>query len=217
MKHVINIKEDSNNSKNENLGENSIISITVPSETLSATTTENACVFKVNEDGKVIVNCKSNENHTKKVAAPIKEVIIKDELPSMIDTRTDEEKLLDMFENLPENLSDKEISKMLEFLRDKNLKEKECGYMLPYNVKSTEGGDIQITLVVYNGGSLQLNLPQIPLTLIDANKSIIIAELVDVNLMVNCGKIGVFEITVSKEKLKEDTIALEEWDITFTM
>jgi len=217
MNDIINFKESSDKGVVINISDaNSIISITVPSTELYSADTENTCAFKVNEDGKIIINCKTSEDNIKIVTTPIKE-ITKEQLLSNVDTKPKEESLLDIFEKIPEDLSKAEINKILEFVYGQELKEIGCSKILPYNVKLTDNGDLKITLVIYNGDKLQLNLPQIPLKLIDAKKSIIIAELVDINAQVNVGKIGIIETTVSKEKLKENTIDLKEWYITFAM
>ncbi|MBZ9625167.1 SLAP domain-containing protein [Clostridium sp. FP2] len=205
MNDVINFKEGSNNSIVVDISDtNSIVSITVPSTEVYSADKENACAFKVNEDGKIIINCKTGED-----SIEISTTITKEEIK--------EESLIDTFEKIPEGLSEAEISKILEFITKKAPKEGGCSRIYPYSVSETEGGDIKITLVIYNGDKSQLDLPQISLKLIDANKSIIIAELVDINAVVNSGKIGIFETIVSKEKLKEKTINLKKWDINFTV
>ncbi|MCB2296807.1 SLAP domain-containing protein [Clostridium tagluense] len=204
MNDVINFKEGSNNSVVIDISDTtSIVSITVPSTELYSADKENACAFKVNEDGKIVINCKIGQ-----VGIEILKTITEEEIK--------EESLIDIFEKIPEGLSEVEINQILEFVTEKNPREEYGGRIYPYSVSEIENGDIKITLVIYNGGKLQLELPQISLKLIDANKSIIIAELVDINAVVNCGKIGVFETIVSKEKLKEDTINLKKWDINFT-
>ena len=221
MNDVINFKENSDNGVVINITDkNSIISITVPSADLYSADAENTCAFKVNEDGTIIINCNTSEDNIKVVTIPIKEEITKEEISSKIDTKPMEESLLDTFEKIPEDLSEIEISKILEFAKGKELKElKETrqSRIFPYSVSLTENGDIKITLVIYNGGQFQLSLPQMPIKLIDANKAIIIAELVDINAEVNIGKIGIIESIVSKEKLKENIINLKEWEITFAM
>lgn len=217
MKNVIDIKESSNNSISINDSEtNDIICFTVPSEELYSMDIENVCAFKVDSDGKIILNLEINENNIKKVTNSIKEVIAKEELLTEISELSDES-LLEMFEQLPEDLSENDISEIVEFVKDKTLKKIGCSRILPYSVKLTDSGDIKITLIIYNGDKLILNLPQIPMKLTDANKSIIMAELVDINALVNCGRIRIVETIVSKEKLKENFINSQQWDITFNM
>jgi len=224
MNDVINFKENSENGVVINITDkNSIISITVPSTDLYSADAENTCAFKVNEDGTIIINCNTSEDNIKVVTTSIKEEITKEEISSKIVTKPIQETLIDTFENIPEDLSEIEINKVLEFVKGKELKElkelKETrqSRIFPYSVSLTESGDIKITLVIYNGGQFPLYLPQMPIKLIDANKAIIIAELVDINAEVNIGKIGIIESIVSKEKIKENTINLKEWEITFAM
>ncbi|MBW9156973.1 SLAP domain-containing protein [Clostridium tagluense] len=205
MNDIINFKEGSNNSVVIDISDaNSIVSITLHSTELYSADKENACSFKVNEDGKIIINCKTSED-----SIEISTTITKEEIKA--------ESLVDTFEKIPEGLSEAETSKILEFVTEKAPREGGCSRIYPYSVSETEGGDIKITLVIYNGDKLLLDLPQMPLKLTDANKSVIIAELVDINAKVSCGKIGVFESIVNKEKLKENTFNLKKWDITFTV
>ncbi|GCD09709.1 SLAP domain-containing protein [Clostridium tagluense] len=204
MNDVINFKKGSNNSVVIDISDTtSIVSITVPSTELYSADKENACAFKVNEDGKIIINCKTSEDSIKIVNTIAKE-------------EAKEENLIDTFEKIPEGLSEAQINKILGFLEGKDLKETGWSMIYPYSVSETEDGDIKITLVIHNGAKLRLNLPQISLKLTDANKSLIIEEEVDIDAIVNPGKIGIFETIVSKEKLKESTINLEKWDIIFT-
>lgn len=211
------VENPSNSIRIKTSDANTAISITVPSKELSSKGTENTRVFNVHEDGKLIFNCNNSENDIKSVTTPIKEEIIKEKLLSKVDRRPSHESLAGMFEKLPEDLSEYEISKIIEFLNEKAPKEGGCSRIYPYSVSLTESGDIKITLVIYNGGEFPFALQKIPLKLLDANKSIIIADLVDINAAVACGKIGIVQTIVTKEKLREKTINLEEWDITFTM
>ncbi|MBU3127179.1 SLAP domain-containing protein [Clostridium tagluense] len=203
MNHVINFKEGSNRSVVIDISDTtSIVSITVPSTELYSADKENACAFKVNEDGKIIINCKTSED-----SIEISTTITKEEIKA--------ESLVDTFEKIPEGLSEAEVIKLIEFVTEKAPKGGGCSRIYPYSVSETESGDIKITFVIYNADKIQLNLPQISLKLTDANKSIIIAGLVDINAVVNCGKIGIFESIVSKETLKENTINLKKWNINF--
>ncbi|MCB2312043.1 SLAP domain-containing protein [Clostridium tagluense] len=203
MNHVINFKEGSNRSVVIDISDTtSIVSITVPSTELYSADKENACAFKVNEDGKIIINCKTSED-----SIEISTTITKEEIKA--------ESLVDTFEKIPEGLSEAEVIKLIEFVTEKAPKGGGCSRIYPYSVSETESGDIKITFVIYNADKIQLNLQQISLKLTDANKSIIIAGSVDINAVVNCGKIGIFESIVSKEKLKENTINLKKWNINF--
>ncbi|MGK0469362.1 SLAP domain-containing protein [Clostridium sp.] len=218
MKNVINIKDVCNDSEGKNNNKNTSISITETSKEPYSSETENTCVFKVSDDGKVIIGCKLSENNIKGVTVPSGKVSVKEE--SLNEIPLKEENIVDMFENLPKDLSEKEINKIIEFLNKEELnklKKTGCGSILPYSVELTDNGDIKITLVIYNGGKIQLSLSQMPIKLTDVNKAIVMAELVDINAVVNYGKIGVFENIVTKDKLKENNINLEEWNITFTM
>ena len=221
MKDVINFKKDSNNGVVINVtDENSIISITVPSTELYSADTENTCTFKVTEDGKIIINCDTSEDNIKIITAPIKEEVTSEEISNIMDRTPVEESLLDTFENIPKELSEIDINRILEFVKGKDLKqlkETRQSRIFPYGVSLTESGDIKITLVIYNGGQFPLSLPQMPIKLIDASKAIILADLVDINAEVNIGNIGIIETIVSKDRLKENIINLKEWEITFAM
>lgn len=230
MNDVKNIIENSNNSiRIKTCDANSVVSITVPSKELPSKGKENTCAFKVHEGGKIIFDCKNDENNSKEGIDSIKQGISKEGIDSIkheiskeklstnVDRKPNNENQFDMFEKIPKDLSQEEINKIKEFIKEKAIIEAACSRILPYSVALTEGGDIKITLVAYDADTLQLNLPKIALKLIDANKSIIIADLVDINIIVNPKKIGIFETIVNKEKLKEETINLDEWEISFSI
>lgn len=195
----INIVQSSDNSIHiENMEQcnvNSVICITVPSKEPSSIKMGNTYIFNVEEDGKIIFNSAAGENTSKPAS----------------------EGILDMFEKIPENLSDYEISKIVEFLNVKLLTETKNSRIYPYSVKLTDDGDIKVTLVIHNRDQIALGLPKLPVKLTDAHKNVVFAEEVDLNAVVNCGKIGIVQTIITKEKLNEKKPDLDQWDITFAV
>lgn len=193
----INIAQSSDNSIHIENGEqcnvNSVICITVPSKEPSSIKMGNTYIFNVEEDGKIVFNTAASENTNKPAS----------------------EGILDMFEKIPEDLSDYEVNKIVDFLNVKLLTETKNSRIYPYSVKLTDNGDIKVTFVIYNRDSITLGLPKLPVKLTDAHKNVVFAELVDLNAVVNCGKIGIVQTLITRENLKEKNPDLDQWDITF--
>lgn len=179
----------------ENCDADSVICITVPSDDLSSVVIENTYIYKVQKNGEIIFTT-SNGETTNKLSP---------------------KGLLDMFEEIPDNLSDYDVKKIVAFLNEKSIIETGRSRIYPYSVNRTDNGDIGITFIIYNGDTISLGLPKLPIKLTDANKSVVFAEMVELNASVNHGKIGIVQAVVPKEKLKKEFPNLDQWDILFEM
>ena len=178
---------------NNILSDNSEDIITIYSKDLHSQYLDRNNSYKVSPEGKILSNS-LNENS--------KEILIR--------------KLIDYgFEKIPDNLTELELKGILVYSTTKMIKQIGFGKMDPYSVELDDNGDLKIIILIYNGNTISLTLGEFPLKLKDAKDKVILADLVDLNQEISSDKISICYLKLNKELLKEETIDLTTWSITF--
>jgi SLAP domain-containing protein len=119
------------------------------------------------------------------------------------------------FDNIPAELTGIELKNILEFSMSEISKNLHYGKIYPFSIEKNETGDIKIVLLMHNSYEHPLSLGNIPVKLKDANEKIIFAGFIDFSKEISPKKTGVYCVKIDKEKLKEDSMDLKSWNITF--
>lgn len=184
--------------------ENDTVTITL--KNVDSSKFSNSYSYKVSPDGKIIIQ-------------------------NGIDTDSDEdaeysrEKLVSLlkdiaFENIPEDLSDRELKKIYDYAVKNIDKKMGNGRIHPVGVDVTDLGKvktIKIILIMYNGNKSELLITKLPLKLRDADGKTVFADLVDVNQVINPQKIGIFHLKFSNYDTLVKEMDLSSWSVTFEM
>lgn len=195
------------------VNENTVINIASTSKELFNNEMDNTAIFEIDEDGKIVFNVTTIENSNEKAIYSIKETNSL-EKSNKIYVNSNNQNLIYVFEKVPENISEEQIIEIVEYLNEKAV-EQSGSRIYPYKAELMKNGDLMITLVIYNGDELVLDLKQLPLKVTDADKLVVTADLVEVNAVVSPGKTGVFQSIISREKLRNKSPNMENYTLVF--
>jgi len=181
--------------------------VTITTEDLSEQNLSNNFIYKVCPDGEILNIGKENKINEKLKAKAVKtsqEILI--------------EKLIqDGFEQIPENLTKLELTRMLEFSEKKIVKNNGYSRMFPFSVEKTENYDLKVILLMYNGSKNASEITKFPFKLKDAKDQVVIADIIDVDKIISSSKIGICEVLIEKERLSVQLPDLTTWTVTFEM
>lgn len=168
-------------------------------------------IYKISSDGKVIILNPINENESKFES--------KRSAITNLDRRhvLANELINNSFEDIPTEITEKELEDISEYAKDKIIKGKGYSKMYPFSVEMSDEGSLNVILLMYNGSEESLELTKFPFKLKDASGNVIICDLIDINKTISADKIAICNLVISKDKLIETKIDLSKWEITFEM
>ncbi|MBU3185242.1 SLAP domain-containing protein [Clostridium estertheticum] len=181
--------------------------VTITTEDLSEQNLSNNFIYKVCPNGEILNAGSENkiDEKLKKKAVRNSKEILSDKL------------IADGFDEIPENLTKLELTRILEFSQNKIVKNNNYSRMFPFSVEKTDNYDLKVILLMYNGSNNESEINKFPLKIKDANDNVLIADLVDINKTISPYKIGICEVLIEKERLSEQLPDLTTWTITFEM
>lgn len=162
--------------------------------------------YTISPDGKVIFNDLLND--LRKLKA------------NQLKDKSEKELLIDElikygFEKVPTDLNETQLKSILEFSIAKIIKNIEYGQFHPFSVEKAASNDLFIILLMYNGNTLPFAVETLPFKLKDADEKVIFAGSINLDKAVSPKKTGIYYIKINKNDLKEDSMDLSKWTITF--
>ncbi len=141
------------------------------------------------------------------------------ELKIVFDTRIKAEETVKIeFENLPEGIQGEARRRFEKFLENLPLLRRGEASISTYSVEKTTDGGISTTIIIRNGANKEVNVEQVPLTIIDANENAVAAGMFYLdNVTINASKAKVYNFSFSKEELTKEEIDLSSWKVNFTL
>ncbi|MCB2354989.1 SLAP domain-containing protein [Clostridium estertheticum] len=181
--------------------------VTITTEDLSEQNLSNNFIYKVCPNGEIL-----NAGNENKIDEKLKKKAVRNSKEILSDKL-----IADGFEEIPENLSKLELTKILEFSQNKIVKNNKYSRMFPFSVEKTENYDLKVILLMYNGSNIVTEMSKFPFKLKDANDNVLIADLIDINKTISPSKIGICEVLIEKARLSEQLPDLTTWTVTFEM
>ncbi|MGV8983119.1 SLAP domain-containing protein [Clostridium sp.] len=180
--------------------------VTITTEDLSRRDLTNSFIYKICPDGKVL-----NVHEENKIDEKLEEASVKNPRGILI------EKLIKGgFEKIPDDLTDLELVRILEFSEREIVKNNDSR-MFPFSVETTNSGDLKVILLMYNGSMTEMTVDKFPFKLKDAKNKVITAGLIDINKIISPSKIAICEVQIEKALLNEQEVDLTTWTVTFEM
>lgn len=163
-------------------------------------------IYKISSDGKVVKLSPVNESesNTEGKLLDSRRILVK-------------ELIKNSFEDIPSELTEKELEYINEYAKNKIIKGKGYGRVYPFSVEMSHEGALNVILLLYNGNEESLAFTKFPFKLTDANGNVVICDLIDIDKTISPDKIGICNMVIDKDKLIKTKIDLLKWDITFNM
>ncbi|MGH4139576.1 SLAP domain-containing protein [Clostridium sp.] len=181
--------------------------VTITTEDLSKRDLTNSFIYKICPDGKILNIAEDNSIDEK-----LKEASVKNPREILI------EKLIKgRFQQIPEDLTELELGRILEFSEKEIVEIKGFSRMFPFSVETTNSGDLKVMLLMYNGNKSEMAVDKFPFKLKDAKNKVLTAGLIDINKTISPYKIVICEVQIEKELLSEQPWDLTTWTVTFEM
>ncbi|MCB2357816.1 SLAP domain-containing protein [Clostridium estertheticum] len=181
--------------------------VTITTEDLSEQNLSNNFIYKVCPNGEIL-----NAGNENKIDEKLKKKAVRNSKEILSDKLIE-----DGFEEIPENLTKLELTKILEFSQNKIVKNNKYSRMFPFSVEKTENYDLKVILLMYNGSNNESEINKFPFKLKDANDNVLIVGLIDINKKISPYKIGICEVLIEKAQLSEQLPDLTSWTVTFEM
>ncbi|MBU3143456.1 SLAP domain-containing protein [Clostridium sp. CF012] len=181
--------------------------VTITTEDLSAKNSSNSFIYKICPDGKIL-----NIGEENNIDEKLKEASVKNPKEILI-----ERLIKGGFEQIPEDLTEIELVKMLDFSEREIVKNNDYSRMFPFSVETTNSGDLKVILLMYNGSTIEVNIDKFPFKLKDSKDKVLIAGLIDINKTISSSKIAICEVQIEKSLLSEQAADLTTWTVTFEM
>lgn len=186
---------------------NDLVIITITSEDLAMQNAYNSSTYTVSPAGNILNNIVENN-----IDENIKGLTAKNSKGILI------EKLVkDGFEQVPKDLTESELNRILEFSIKEIDKRNVYSKMFPFSVETTSSGDLKVILLMYNGSNNKIPLTKFPFKLKDANDKVLIIDVININKTVSPSKIAICEFQIERSRISERVLDLTTWTVTFEM
>lgn len=180
--------------------------VTITTEDLSKRDLTNSFIYKICPDGKIL-----NVHEENKIDEKLEKASVKNPREILV------EKLIKGgFEKIPDELTDLELVRALEFSESEIVKNNNSR-MFPFSVEATNKGDLKVILLMYNGSKNEMDVDKFPFKLKDAKNKVLTAGLIDINKTISPSKIAICEVQIEKALLSDQTWDLTTWTVTFEM